>query len=53
VIGTITATATRAITESGLFDASSTGNMLTSADFSTINLASGDSIQFTWQLKFS
>lgn len=53
VIGTVTATTTRAIVESGLFDAVTTGNMLTRALFTVINLASGDSIQFTWQLKFS
>lgn len=53
VIGTITATATRAVTNAGLFDASSSGNLLMKGDFSTINLASGDSIQLTQKLSFS
>ena len=47
VVGEITATDTRAITEVGIFDASSGGNMLMHADFSTVNLESGDSIEFT------
>jgi type III secretion system FlhB-like substrate exporter len=53
VVGTITATTTRAIQESGLFDASTVGNMLTRGVFTTVNLSSGDSIQFTWKLQFS
>lgn len=53
VVGTITATTARAVVESGLFDASTVGNMLTRGVFSTINLATGDSIQFTWKLAFS
>lgn len=51
VQGTQTATATRAIDEAGLFDASSAGNMFTSATFSVINLSNGDSIQFTWKVQ--
>lgn len=51
VVGTIAATATRAVDESGLFDASSAGNMSTSATFAVVNLASGDSIQFTWKVQ--
>ena len=53
VVGTVTATATRAIQEAGLFDASGAGNMLVRALFTTINLANGDSIQFTFKLTFS
>lgn len=55
VVGTITATATRAITEVGLFDVvtASSGNMLMRAVFSTINLATGDSIQFTIKVQFT
>jgi hypothetical protein len=52
VVGTIPYTATRAITEAGLFDASSTGNMFVSADFSAINVLNGDSIEFTFNVKF-
>lgn len=57
--GTITAAGTRAITEVGAFDATGTGspptggNMDIYGDFSTINLASGDSIAFTIGVTFS
>lgn len=53
VVGTITASATRAITNAGLFDAVSSGNLFVKGDFSTINLANGDSIQFTIKVQFS
>jgi len=53
VVGTVTATATRAVTNAGVFDASSAGNLLVKGDFSTINLASGDSIAFTFNLQFT
>lgn len=46
-VATVAATATRAIIEMGLFSASSAGTMFVRADFTTINLANGDSIQFT------
>lgn len=47
VVGTITASATRAITNAGLFDASTSGNLFVKGDFATVNLATGDAIQFT------
>lgn len=47
VMGTITAAGSRAITEVGVFDASSSGNMCIYGDFSVINLAASDSITFT------
>jgi hypothetical protein len=53
VVGTITATAARAITESGLFDAVTAGNMFTRAVYSVINLATNDSIQYTWNVQFT
>lgn len=53
VVNTVSATATRVITECGLFDASSAGNCLIMSGISTINLANGDSIQFTYKLKFA
>lgn len=59
VAGTITAAGSRAITEVGLFDAAGSGspptggNMGFYADFSVINLASGDSITFTAKVQFS
>lgn len=51
VVGTITATAGRSVDEGGLFDASTVGNMMTSATFNVITLVSGDSIQFTWKVQ--
>lgn len=51
--GTVSITATRALDESGLFDASSTGNMATSATYNVINLLNGDSIQLTWKVKIA
>jgi hypothetical protein len=54
VTGTITATATRVVDEAGVFDQTSVGgNMLISATFAVINLASGDSIAFTWKLQIT
>ncbi len=46
-VGTVTATATRAVDEAGTFDASTAGNMDISATFAVVNLASGDSLQLT------
>lgn len=51
VVGTVTATSARVVDEAGLFDASSTGNMFTSATFAVINLATSDSIAFTWKVQ--
>jgi hypothetical protein len=42
--------ATGAITEAGIFDASSTGNMWMSASISANNKAAGDSLVITWTL---
>lgn len=53
VVGTQTAGSTLAITNAGLFDASTVGNLFVKGDFSTINLSSGDSIQFTFKTQFS
>lgn len=51
--GTISITGTRGITNAGLFDAVSSGNMLIKGDFATINLVNGDSIQITGKLSFT
>ena len=51
VAGTVTAAGTLAITEGGLFDAVTTGNMLIRSDFAAVNVLSGDSISFTFGLK--
>ncbi len=53
VVGTQSITATRALTESGLFDASTAGNMFTRGVYTVINLVSGDTITYTWQVRFS
>lgn len=53
VIGTVSITGTRALQESGLFDASTVGNMLCRGVYTTINLVNGDSIQLTWGVKFA
>jgi hypothetical protein len=53
VVGTQTAGGALAITNAGLFDALTTGNLFVKGDFSTINLTTGDSIQFTFKTQFS
>jgi hypothetical protein len=53
VTGTQTATAERAVDECGLFDASSTGNMFTSATIATDTLLNEDSITWTWKVQQS
>lgn len=51
-VGTVAYTGTRAITEHGIFSASSGGTLLDRSVFSAINVVSGDSIQFTYDLTF-
>lgn len=52
VTGTVTAVSSLAITEAGLFDAVSAGNMLTRGVFPAVNVVSSDSIAFAFGLKF-
>ena len=47
VVGTMPASAGRAITNAGLFDASTSGNLFLKGDFSVVNLLTGESITFT------
>lgn len=49
-VGTIAYTTTKAITEHGLFNASSSGQLCDRSVFSAINVVNGDSIQFTYEL---
>jgi hypothetical protein len=49
-IGTISFTSTLAITEHGIFSASSAGTLWDRSVFSAINVVNGDSIQFTYNL---
>jgi hypothetical protein len=53
VVGTITATAARAVTEAATFDASTAGNIFLAGDFSVINLAINDQIEVTADAKYS
>lgn len=53
VVGTVSITTTRAITNAGVFDASTSGNLYVKAEFSTINLVSGDSLQLTFNCQFT
>ena len=52
-VGTITATAARAVDEAMTADAVTAGNNQLSATFPVINLASGDSLQLTAKVQFS
>ncbi|MDE2439139.1 MAG: hypothetical protein KGN01_07170 [Patescibacteria group bacterium] len=51
--GTVNETATIAITESGVFNADTNGDMLCRQTFSAINVVNGDSLQFTWKVQNS
>lgn len=53
VVGTLTAGSSLTITNAGLFDASSSGNLFVKGDFTGLALNSGDSIQFTFKTQFS
>ena len=53
VVGTQTAGTTETITNAGLFDASTSGNLFIKGDFTGVPLSSGDSIQFTFKCQFS
>jgi hypothetical protein len=52
VVGTLTAGGAKTITEAGVFDASTGGNLYVRSDFSGVPLNAGDSIQFTFDVKF-
>jgi hypothetical protein len=53
VVGTQTAATGETITNAGLFDASTSGNLFVKGDFTGIALNSGDSIAFTFKVQFS
>jgi hypothetical protein len=52
VVGTLTSSSAQTITNAGLFDAATGGNLFVKGDFSGIPLQANDSIQFTfkWQI---
>ena len=54
VVGTLTcATSGKTITNCGLFDASTVGNLYMKADFTGVALAVGEAIQFTLAVSYS
>lgn len=53
MVVTFTVTGTKAVTESGVLNASSSGSLLCRQVFSAINVVSGDSLQITWKIKAS
>ncbi len=53
VVGTVSSGSTQAITESGTFDALTTGNMSNRGTFSALNLISGDSVTYTWKTQWT
>lgn len=54
VVGTMTVAGSgKTITNAGLFDAASAGNMLVKGDFTDIALNVGESIAFTFKLSFA
>lgn len=50
-VATITADGTKAITEAGLFNASTVGDLIIRSVFAAINVDLGDSIQFKFTLQ--
>lgn len=53
VVGTLTADGTKTITNAGVFDAATAGNLILKADFAGVPLLANDSIEFTFQLTVS
>ncbi len=53
VIGTITADGSKTITNAGLFDAVTAGNLYMKGDFTGIPLVVNDSIEFTMQVQYT
>lgn len=52
-VNTFTFTGSFAITEAGLFNASSVGTLAARQVFSAINVVSGDTLQITWKVSFA
>src|SRR3990167_8010888 len=53
VTGTRAATGTGTVTNAGLWDAASGGNLFMKGDFAGIALASGDAIAFTFKVQYT
>lgn len=52
-VGTLTSASGQTITNAGVFDAASVGNLGVKADFTGVPLLTGESIAFTFKLQFS
>lgn len=52
-VGTLVAAAGKTITNAGLFDAITTGNLFMKGDFTGVVLNTGESIQFTMQVQYT
>lgn len=52
-VGTITASGAKTITNAGIFDALTTGNLVALGDFTGVALNNGDSIAFTFKIQLS
>lgn len=50
---TFNVTGSKAVTESGIFDASLSGNMLCRKTFSAISVQNGDTLQITWKVQLT
>jgi len=50
-VATLTADGAKTITNAGLFDAATSGNLIVKGDFAGISLALGDKIEFTIELE--
>lgn len=53
VIGTLTASGAKTITNVGLLDASTSGNLYMHADFTGVALSANDAIQFTLKVQYA
>lgn len=53
VVGTVTMTAPRAVTEAGLFSAAAAGTLGARRVFDVMNIPSAGSLQLTWQWKLA
>lgn len=51
-VGTLTADAGKTITNAGLFDAATTGDLVLTGDHAGVPLLTGDSIEYTFKLQF-
>lgn len=52
-VATITADGTKTVTNAGVFDASTSGNLILKSDFTGIPVVLNDTIEYTFQLTWS